>query len=76
MNKMRENFVRLAEARTNKTLKMLSMIGNLSNRSNYQYEAKDVEKIFAALDDQMRRNRKRFELQLGASKDVGFKLEE
>jgi ABC-type Fe3+-hydroxamate transport system substrate-binding protein len=72
---MRENFVRLAEARTNKALKMLSIIGNLSNKSNYQYDKKDVEKIFNALQSELERNRKRFEASLGNKKNSGFKLD-
>ena len=75
MSKMRENFVRLAEARTNKALKMLSVIGNLSNKSNYQYTKNDVDKIFNALETELRRNRKRFETALGEKKDKGFKLD-
>ena len=75
MSKMRENFVRLAEARTNKALKMLSVIGNLSNRNNYQYVNQDVEKIFGAIEKELKRNRKRFETALGEQKDQGFKLD-
>ncbi|MCR4307995.1 MAG: hypothetical protein NUV80_05525 [Candidatus Berkelbacteria bacterium] len=73
---MRENFVRLAEARTNKALKMISIIGNLSNKNNYQYEKKDVEKIFNALQAELERNRKRFEAALVNKKNSGFKLEQ
>ena len=72
---MRENFVRLAEARTNKALKMLSVIGNLSNRSNYQYDKRDVDKIFGAIEEELKRNRKRFETALGERKSQGFKLD-
>ena len=45
----REKFVRLAESRTNKVLKEVSLIGNLANRSNYDYNSSDVEKILKAL---------------------------
>lgn len=71
---MRANFVRLAEARTNKALKMLSVIGNLSNKSNYLYTQQDVEKIFGALEDELKRNRKRFEAALGGADRKGFRL--
>ena len=30
-----DNFVRLAEARTNKIIDMIGLLGNLSNKSNY-----------------------------------------
>jgi hypothetical protein len=45
----RQKFVELAEARVNKTLKDLQLIGNLSNRSAYEFDDADVRKIFSAL---------------------------
>ena len=33
----REKFVRLAEARTNKIIDMLQLLGNCSNSSTYEY---------------------------------------
>ena len=75
MNKQRENFVRLAEARTTKALKMISIIGNLSNRNNYEYDQKDVAKIFDALEEEIRKNKLRFQSQMKEEKDVGFKLD-
>jgi hypothetical protein len=45
----RESFKRLATKRTNKALKHVRLIGNLSNRSNYYYTESDVKKIFTAL---------------------------
>jgi len=44
-------FVRLAEARTNKILKALDLLGNLSNRSNYSYSDDDIRKIFKTIGD-------------------------
>ncbi len=45
----REKFIRLAENRTNKVLKEVDLIGNLANKSNYEYTAEDTEKIIKAL---------------------------
>ncbi|MBQ7031385.1 MAG: hypothetical protein IJN13_03320 [Bacilli bacterium] len=45
----REKFIRLAENRTNKVLKEIDLIGNLANRSNYEYTLEDTEKIIRAL---------------------------
>ena len=39
----REKFVKLAEARVSKALKELQLIGNLSNRSAYEYSEEDVK---------------------------------
>ena len=49
MRDKRAKFVALAEARVNKALKDLQLIGNLSNRGAYDYADADVRKIFVAL---------------------------
>jgi hypothetical protein len=49
MRNKREKFVELAEARVNKTLKDIQLIGNLSNRSAYEFAEGDIRKIFGAL---------------------------
>lgn len=46
----RERFVRLAEARTNKILNMMRLLGNCSSKNNYEYTDKDVQKIFNTLE--------------------------
>lgn len=56
----RENFVRLAEARTNKILEMIRLLGNLSNTSNYSYNAGDVDKIFNAIKNELEETKKKF----------------
>jgi hypothetical protein len=45
----RASFARLATKRTNNALKYIRLIGNLSNRSNYDYTSSDAKKIFTAL---------------------------
>ncbi len=42
-----ERFVRLAEARVNKILAMLRLLGNLSHTGSYAYSRDQVEKIFS-----------------------------
>lgn len=49
MNQKRDKFVELAEARVNRALKDLQLIGNLSNRSAYEFTDSDIRKIFSAL---------------------------
>lgn len=60
MNK-RANFVRLAEARVNKALKDIQLIGNLSNRSAYEFDDSDVRKIFETLQKAMHTAKGRFD---------------
>lgn len=56
----REKFVRLAEARTNKTIAMIQLLGNCSNSSVYDYTQQDVDKIFAAIEAEIREAKKKF----------------
>lgn len=69
----REKFVRLAEARTNKILDQIRLLGNLSNKGNYDYTDEDVRKIFAALDKEVKSAKNSFSgLE---SNDQRFKLD-
>ena len=45
----REKFIRLAENRVNSTIKEINLIGNLANKSNYDYTKEDVDKILKTL---------------------------
>lgn len=56
----RERFVRLAEARTNKIIDMLQLLGNCSNSSTYDYTQQDVDKIFSAIESEVREAKKKF----------------
>lgn len=49
MSQKRENFVRLAEARVSKAMQAIRVVGNLANRSNYEYSDDDVRRIVEAL---------------------------
>lgn len=57
----RENFVRLAENRTNKTIEMIRLLGNLSNTSNYSYTKEDVNKIFNTLEKELADAKRKFD---------------
>lgn len=57
----RENFIRLAETRTNKILDMIRLLGNLSNTSNYSYTKEDVNKIFTTLEKELENTKKKFD---------------
>ena len=54
METKREKFVRLVEARTNKIIDMLRLLGNCSNKANYDYTDEDVQKIFTTLEKEMK----------------------
>lgn len=56
----REKFNRLATYRTNAVLDKIRILGNLSNRSNYDCDESDVKKIFGAIEEQVRLLKARF----------------
>ena len=49
----REKFVRIAEARTNKIINMIQLLGNCSNQSLYEYSQKDINKIFNTIQTEL-----------------------
>jgi hypothetical protein len=56
----RENFVRLAEGRTQVALDAIRKFGNLSNRRAYEFSDADVRKIAKALKEAVAELEKRF----------------
>lgn len=59
----REKFVRIAEARTNKIINMIQLLGNCSNQSLYEYSQKDVNKIFNTIKTELDEAKKRYSKQ-------------
>jgi hypothetical protein len=70
----RQAFIRLAEARTNKILKSLDLLGNLSNRSNYTYSDDDIRKIFRAINEKTTHVSAKFQAAGSVKKRDEFKL--
>lgn len=55
-----ERFIRIAEARTNKIIKMIRLLGNCSNKGNYSYSEEDVRKIFCAIESELKTSKAKF----------------
>ena len=70
-----EKFIRLAEARVNKILSMIRLLGNLSSTGFYQYNRDQVEQIFTAIQLELIKNKMRF-LQPHREKRKRFSLSE
>lgn len=62
METRKEKFKRLATYRTNLVLEKLRILGNLSNKSNYEYTEEDLKKIFSAIDEDLKRVKAKFSL--------------
>jgi hypothetical protein len=71
----RKKFITLANKRVSKALQTIQLIGNLSNRSNYDYTQDDVMKIMKALTDEVSACRKKFEMALKKVSKPEFELE-
>lgn len=56
----KENFIRIAESRTNKIIESIALLGNLSNTSYYEYTPEQIEAIFGAIQEELDNQRKRF----------------
>lgn len=50
MESRNERFKRIATRRTNNILNQIRLLGNLSNRSTYDYSEEEVNKIFSAIE--------------------------
>ncbi len=57
----KEKFIRIAEARTNKIIDMVRLLGNCSNKASYDYSKDDVKKIFNAIENEIKLAKAKFE---------------
>lgn len=60
MKSKRERFTHVASYRTNLVIKYLRLLGNCSNRNNYEFTDIEVSKIFNAIDEQTKIAKLRF----------------
>ena len=60
MRDKKAKFVELANRRVNKAIEQLRLVGNLSNRSSYEYSDEDVRKIVRALQKEVESLKGRF----------------
>ena len=60
MKNKRDRFIKVASYRTNQALKYIRLISNCSNRNNYDYSDAEVNKIFSALDEELRITKLKF----------------
>ena len=70
----REKFVRIAEARTNRIIDTLQLLGNLSNTSAYEYSKKDIDQMFKAIEEAVNDAKTRFNrAEVKANRRFAFK---
>jgi hypothetical protein len=72
MSAKSDNFIRLAEGRVTRAIDSIRVIGNLSNRSNYEYSEEDSKRIIDALQREVNELKVQFKPKVSTQK--GFKL--
>jgi len=73
MRDRRERFISLAEGRTDRAIGAMRLLGNLSNRSNYEYTEADAQQILKALEQELKVLRTKFAEGAGA-RESSFRL--
>jgi len=72
-NSRRERFVELAEKRVSKSVHQIKLIGNLADKSNYEYSDEDARKMISALRTAVDECEQRY-LHGGKDQEETFKL--
>lgn len=73
MSSKSEKFISLAEARVNRAIKDIRLIGNLSNKNAYAFTDEQVRTVFKALQKELDTAKGRFGND-GSSSDSEFRL--
>lgn len=73
MNNKEKKFKALAESRTRKALKMIKLVGNLANRSHYDFQKSEADKIIKALRNEITSIESRFRSKK-SREDIDFTL--
>lgn len=61
MESRNERFKRIANRRTNNILNQIRLLGNLSNKSTYEYSEEEVSKIFSAIESHLKISKVKFQ---------------
>lgn len=73
-SKKRERFEKVASNRVQKVIDFLGLIGNCSNKNNYEYTEKDVELMFKEINRAVKEARVMYDKELNKTK-TGFKFQ-
>lgn len=67
-----ERFRRLAASRGDRLIREIALLGNLSNRKNYEYSAGEVEQLFEPIERELREVRALFDPEAPSARKVTF----
>ena len=74
METKHEKFVRLAEARVNRTINLIRSISKLSNRNHYDFSKDELKEIFQAIEREVGAMQAAFNSSLSTEQKNRFKL--
>jgi uncharacterized protein YecE (DUF72 family) len=75
MRDRRVKFKELAEKRVNSAIRYIRLVGNLSDRGNYDYSPEDIRKIKSTLELELKNALLRFEAD-ARKEEPNFRLNE
>lgn len=67
-----QRFLRLAESRGNRLIREISLLGNLSNRKNYEYSPEEVEMLFEPIEQELQAVKDMFDSDSKTNRKVRF----
>lgn len=70
----RERFENVASNRVQRILDTLQLLQNCSNKNNYEYTEKDVERMFTEISSAVKEAKLTFTKELNKGNKIGFKF--
>ena len=70
----KKEFIKLANKRVNKALKLIQLVGNLSNKAHYDYDERQASKIINALEVEIKSIKERFKEAKNKGGDNNFEI--
>jgi len=70
----RLRFEKVASKRVQKIIDLLRLLGNCSNKNNYEYTEKDVELMFREINKILKETKVLYDKNLNKSSNGGFKF--
>lgn len=70
----RNRFEKVAENRVNKVLEGLRLLGNCSNKNNYEFTRVDVELMFEEIRKALREAQSKFDSEINRNEQKKFKF--
>lgn len=67
-----ERFRRLAKSRGDRLLREIRLLGNLSNRKNYEYSDSDVESLLSPIEQELETTRALFSANTTSERKIEF----